>query len=130
MLPGHRTLKFEDEIADRVRNGYHFFLFALFLEVNERSNVHTADGAVTVVTGNGIVTGNDLAEAPYKFRKFSRLNGRVFNKGDGFFIARSTEQQSKTRLTHSPDRFDLLGLESQCSGIADPLRFAQLFEFV
>ena len=59
--------------------------FALFLEIDQRTDVHAAHGAMAVVAGDRLVTRDDFAEALDELRQFGRRRPPVSStKAIGF----------------------------------------------
>src|SRR3972149_9788796 len=104
MLARHCAVELQDEIADRMGDGDHFMHLALFLEIDERANVHAADGAVAIVTGNRVVTADDLAKTFDELGQLRGLDRSVFNERNGLLVAPGAEQKSEPGFAQSPDR--------------------------
>ena len=130
MFARHGAVELEHEIGDRVGDGDHFVALALCFEIDQRPDMHAADGAMAVVAGHRVVIGDDLAKAFDKLRQLRRRHGGVFDKGDRLLVALDAEQETEPRLAHAPDRFHLFRFECQRRRVADLLALAQFFELV
>ena len=126
MLARHGAVEFEHEIGDRVGDGNHLVALALFLEIDQRADMHAADGTMAVVSGDGIVACNDFAETLDKLRQLGRRHRGVFDEGDRLLVAFDAEQQTEPGFAHAPDRFHLFRLECQRRGVADRSRACAL----
>ena len=75
----------------------------LALGVDERPDMETADARVAIVTSARVVLMNDVAEFHKKFRELGRLDGAVFDEGDGFALSFHAQKQSQTCFSHFPN---------------------------
>jgi len=128
VLAGERAVEIEHEIGDLVGDRGHFFNLALALQVDQRADVHAADGAMAVVARRRVVPSENFPEARDEFRQLRRIDGGVFDEGDRLLVALDAEQKAETGLAHAPDRADFIRLQRLRRGVADVLRSAQRFE--
>src|SRR3989338_4696355 len=123
-------MKLQDQVRNLICNRRHLFDFAPLFQIDKWADVHTADGAMAVISGISVVAGENLSKPLDEFRQPGRIHGGVFNKSDRLLVALGAKEQTETGLSNSPDGLNLLRLESQSGGIAYCVSLEQLFEFI
>ena len=125
VLSGKCTTKFQHQIRDLIGDPGHFAHFTGLFQVDEGTDVHAPNRTMSIVAGPYIITVENFPKSLDKLRQLCRVHGRIFHKGNWFFISLSTQEQAKARLTHPPNPLYLIAFECQGRAVTDPLPRAQ-----
>ena len=87
VLTAETALVFERQIGDFLRDSSHSVHIARIVQVEQRSNVQTADASVPIKRTVSAVPPKDLAESRRKLRQLLWCDSGVFDKSDRFTIA-------------------------------------------
>ena len=102
--------EFLDEVGDFGGDGGHGVQSLLSLEADEGADVEAADAGVAVVAGGGAVIANDFVEAADEEAEVLRVDGGVFDEGDGLGVAADAHEQAEAGFANGPD----VGLLRRC----------------
>ena len=73
---------------------------------------------MAIIAGNCVVAVENLSKSPDEFRQLGGIDRGVFDKGDRLLISLDAQQETETRLPHSPNGAHLLRLQSLGSGVS------------
>lgn len=110
MLAAHDAAEIAGEVGGFCRDRNHLFAVGGIVDVDQGANVQDADAGMGPVTGDGVVCGDDFAEALDEFAEAINRNGVVFDEGDGFAGARDAVEERFACFAEFP------GIE-HCAGV-------------